>query len=301
MHPQFLPTLQDILPWAQANPDIQGVLLIGSQARSAPAADQWSDLDLMVFAGDPQRLMQDNTWFERFGEVACFFDEIVPLHFNNWRWCVKRVLYADHRDVDFSILPYDHLADVLSDNQEILSRGCQVLYDATPGCLDRQIRALLQSLETQTAHPLTEQELRQVVNELLFHVIWAFKKIKRSELWVAVNCINSHMKNLLLQLIEAHNISIRQQPGVLMYNGRFLEQRAGPEILAQLSACFTKYDPADAVATLERLFEITYTLSKAICEKNGCPFDAAQFERVHKIYSAMKAGEDEPAPVGAQK
>ena len=66
----------------------------------------------MVFSGHPQMWMAENTWFGCFGDVVTFFDEIVPLHFTNWSWCVKRVLYSDLRDVDFSILPFDHLDEV---------------------------------------------------------------------------------------------------------------------------------------------------------------------------------------------
>jgi aminoglycoside 6-adenylyltransferase len=243
----------------------------------------------MVFVTHPQRMMQDTTWFDRFGTVVSTFDEIVPLHFTHWSWCVKRVLYADQRDMDFSILPYDHLDEVLSVNRDIIAKGCQVLYDACGDLLERKIGALLESAPPQTAALPSEAELRQVIGELLYHIIWAFKKIKRGELWVAANCINTHMKNLLLRLIEAHTLLIRQAPDVLQYSGRFLEQRADPAILADLQYCFTHYDRADAIAALGHLFEITKTLSEAICEKTGYPFDAAQFESIQKMFQEMQS------------
>jgi aminoglycoside 6-adenylyltransferase len=295
MHPKFQETIDSIAAWAQADPAVQGVIIIGSQARSTILSDQWSDLDLMLFVDDQQAMMQDDTWTERFGQVICQFDEIVPLHFTNWKWCVKRPLYADLRDVDFSVLPYDRLDEVLAVNRDIIARGYRVIYDSRADLLESKIRALLQAAEPEGFQVLTEREFQLVVSELLYHVVWAFKKIKRGELWVAANCINSHMKNLLFRLIEAHNVTVRQQPDILQYYGRFLEQRTDPQVLAMLERCFTHYDRADAVAALGHLHEITHLLARAICEKTGYAFDAAQFDRIKAVYDEMRTSED-PLP-----
>ena len=288
MYKKFGETINQIIDWAKANPNIQGVVVIGSQARGTQISDQWSDLDLMVLANDPQELVKENTWFHCFGNVVCFFDEIVPLHFSNWNWYVKRVLYTDNRDIDFSILPYHHLDQVLSENMGILSKGYRVLYDASAGQIETKICELLKTHEKEAAHPPTKKELDAVVSDLLFHVIWSFKKIKRGELWVAVNCINCYMKNLLLRIIEAHNVSANQRPNTLMYSGRFLEQRTDQEILAKLAFCFTRYNQAEAVETLQHLIDFTYTTAEAVCGRNGYVFDAALFERIQKMYDEMK-------------
>lgn len=181
---------------------------------------------------------------------------------------------------------------MLAVNQDIISKGYQVLYDPCGDLLESKIQALIQPGALAAPQPPTEAELRLVVSELLYHIIWAFKKIKRNELWVAVNCINTHMKGLLLRLIETHNLVVRGSPDVLQYNGRFLEQRTDPEILAKLAFCFTRYDRADAIAALGHLFDITDTLSRAICEKTGCPFHAAEFQGIKRMYEEMKAVEE---------
>ncbi len=292
MHPQYLPLLQSILSWAQHEPGIQGVVVIGSQARSELVSDRWSDLDLMVFTADPQRWMKDNTWFGCLNanrRVVCHFNEIVPLHFTNWSWRVKRVLYDDALDVDFSILPFAQLDEVLQVNQDIISKGHQIIYDSSPGLLESKITALLQTAGQSPLPALTSQELQNIVSELLYHIVWACKKIKRRELWIATYCINVHMRGLLLRLIEAHNASIGRQPDFLRYTGRFLEQRAAPQILSQLPGCFTKYDEADAIQTLQHLFDITCSISREICDHEHYPFDAEQFAQIQEMFTAMQA------------
>lgn len=291
MHPTYLPTLNALLPWAQSDPRIRGIVLIGSQARATLASDAYSDLDLMVFVSDPQAVMEDESWFRRFGDVVCHFNEVVPLNFTNWSWRVKRILYTDQRDIDFSILPNDNLDEVLEVNKDILSKGWRVLYDPCGDLLENKLRALLLDGYTQTAFIPSETDLRMAVSELLYHVIWAFKKIKRGELWIATGCINTHMRGLLLQLIEAHNRFVGQQTDFLQYSGRFLEQRTDPRTLAQLEGCFTPYDRASAVAALGHYLDLTRFLWHAICEKNAWPFDPAPFDGIKTIYDQMKANE----------
>jgi aminoglycoside 6-adenylyltransferase len=288
MHPKYAETVNQILAWAQSNDDVQGIVTIGSQARTYPVSDEWSDLDLMVLTGHPQAWMADNTWFDRFGSVVTFFDEIVPLHFTNWNWCVKRVLYSDFRDIDFSILPYEHLDEVLSVNGDILSKGYQVIYDAASSLLETKIRALLDRRKPEEPHLPTCEAVDAVVRDLLFHVIWAFKKIKRGELWTATGCINSYMRGLLLQLVEAHNAAASRQPDILQYNGRFLDQRADPQILAALRRCSTRYDAAEAVETLQHVIDFTVIVEKSIYAQLGCEYDQRRAEKIQKMYNVMK-------------
>ena len=289
MHPKYEQTAAQVLDWARTEVSIQGVLVIGSQARCLPPSDAWSDLDLMVLADDPLALVAANGWVERFGRVVCSFEEIVPLHFTDWQWRVKRVLYADERDVDFSILPYHRLEEVLRVNQEILARGFQVLFERSPGALESQIGALLKKQDAPAPHAPGAEEMRAVVSEILYHVIWALKKIRRGELWVAVRCINTHMSGLLLRLIEAHNSATGQPPDSLLYGGRFLEQRTDAAVLARLAGCFARYDAADAQTCLQNQFDLTETLWKTICDRTGAPFEAAAFERIQAVFDRMKA------------
>lgn len=288
MRDSYTLTLARAAAWARETPAVAAVMVIGSQARSAPPADRWSDLDLMIFAADPQAWMADNTWFARFGQPVCYFDEIVPLRFDGWQWCVKRVLYAGGSDVDFSILPYARMDAVLRANREIIAKGWRVIYEAAPGELEGKIAALLQESPPEPAAPASAQELEGVTGELLYHVIWAYKKIRRGELWVAASCINCHMKNLLLRLVEAHNQSTGRQPDPLQYGGRFLERRAAPEVLARLEGCLTRYDASSAVTALECIFALTRDLDREICEIEGAPFDAARYEGVAEMFAALR-------------
>jgi aminoglycoside 6-adenylyltransferase len=290
MQPAYTDIINNIRTWSQQTEDIEGVIIIGSQARNVLLADQWSDLDLMVLVRTPDTFLNGNQWLNRFGNVVCAFNYITPLHFTTWDWCVKRALLDDNRDIDFSILPYDYLDEVLVVNQDIMAKGYRVIYDARAPQLETKIAALVAVHKASSTTPPTEDELCNVVNDLLFHIIWALKKIKRGELWVAVNDINQHISGLLLHLIEWHTISVTHKSASIIYDGRFLEMRADGEILRRLRGCFTNYDPADAIETLGHLVDITHFISQELFEVNGYELDADQFEEIGRLYRAMKEG-----------
>lgn len=274
---------------------MEGVILIGSQVRGGSDADQWSDLDVMLLLNDFRLFLKDNTWVQRFGSVVCAFNYITPLHFVKWDWCVKRVLYDDNRSVDFCVLPYDQVDDVLAINGAILAKGYDVVYDSHPPLLESKIKALLQTVQEETPAIPTEEDLDNAVNDCLFHIIWAFKKIKRKELWVAVNDINEHINNLLLRLIEYHNAAVTQKSTSLMYEGRFLEVRTAGEILDQLRNCFARYDEADAIDTLGHLIDLLAYISKDLYGAYGYRFNAGRFETIRKLYGDMKLQAGGPA------
>ncbi|MBN2305012.1 MAG: aminoglycoside 6-adenylyltransferase, partial [Anaerolineae bacterium] len=285
---QYAETVERIRVWCEREQIIEGAVIIGSQARDELAADQWSDLDVMLFLHDPVVLLDSRDWLDQFGNVVCVFNEIVPLHFMDWDWRVRRVLYDDRRDVDFSLLPHAWVDEVLMVNQGILAKGWRVIYDSSGGDLATKIQAITAALDDTAPFSFSPQEFHNTINDLLFHIIWAFKKIKRGELWVAVRCINSYIGNLLLRLIEWYNATISRTSSRIMYEGRFLEHRTDDTLRGQLRHCITTYGAQDAVDTLGHLLDTARFLAQTLAERNGCTWDTGQFDRIRKLYFEMK-------------
>ena len=88
-------------------------------------------------------------------------------------------------------------------------------------------------------------------------------------------------------MIEFHTASIAKTSQGIRHDGRFLEQRIPQAVLEKLPLCFAKYDVFDAIQTIEHLLEITYYLSKEICEEQNYPFEAKQFDRTRKLYDEV--------------
>jgi aminoglycoside 6-adenylyltransferase len=56
--------------WARDEVEVRAVIAVGSRARVEPPADDWSDLDLMVYTRAPDRLLENTDWLDQVGRVC---------------------------------------------------------------------------------------------------------------------------------------------------------------------------------------------------------------------------------------
>lgn len=290
MHSKYAETVEHIRLWAQQEKDVHCVLILGSQVRKDFEGDEWSDLDVLLLVDNSDIFRQTNTWLAFLGEVLCEIVEEAYLDWIQLTWYTKRILLTDNRAVDFSIMPYERIEDILSLNAEIHANGYQVIYDAGPDRVAPKIEATLATLTEDASKVPTEDELWQTIQTLLFQLIFASKKLKRKELWVAVSCINQQVSHQLLALIEFHTVSVVGAPQRIRYEGRFLEQRMASPLVEKLAPCFAKYDTQDAIRTIHHLLGLSYCLAQDICEKNGYPFKTYLFDKTRELYSEMFGG-----------
>jgi aminoglycoside 6-adenylyltransferase len=232
--------------WAQDQPDIRAGVILGSRARSEMPADSLSDLDLLVIARDPLIYLSNVSWLLTFGEPGLTFVESTAV--GDFR--ERRVLFKDGRDVDFSVVPAAAIQQMLDQQvpveiADVFRRGFKILVDK-----DRLAERLTdRSRWPEKAEQLpTESSWRETSNDFLYHVVWAAKKARRGELWVAKSSCDGYQKNLLLLLIEWHARAKGQRD--TWHNGRYLERWADSAVLQQLPGTFASYTLADVQRAL---------------------------------------------------
>jgi aminoglycoside 6-adenylyltransferase len=240
---------------------------------------------------NPEIFRQTSTWLAFLGEILCEITEETNLDWIQLTWHTKRVLMVDNRAMDFTIMPSARMDDVLSLNAEIHANGYQVIYDRGPDRVAAKIVATLATLQDELPGVPTEDELWQTIQALLFQLIFAGKKIKRKELWVAVSCINQQVSHALLRLIEFHTALFGGAHQRIRYEGRFLEQRMAPPLAEKLPQCFAKYDAQDAIRTIRHILDFSYRLAQEICDKSGYPFPSYPYDRTKALYDDMFGSE----------
>jgi len=117
--------LIEFTDWAQAQPDIEAVALVGSYARDA--ATETSDVDLVVITSQPDRYLGNRGWLERFGQVHRRQIE------DYGKLTSIRVWYTDGREVEYGITDESWAALPLDDGtQRVISDGMRVLLERKP-------------------------------------------------------------------------------------------------------------------------------------------------------------------------
>ena len=108
--------------WASAQPDIEGVGLVGSHARNAP--NEGSDVDLVILTTEVAKYFQNQSWTLQFGEVeGCDVE--------TWgRVKSLRIFYKDGMEVEYSFsLPDWASTPVDAGTYRVVSDGMKIIYD----------------------------------------------------------------------------------------------------------------------------------------------------------------------------
>jgi aminoglycoside 6-adenylyltransferase len=225
---------QKIVSWADEEDDVRAAAVVGSQARREAPADEWSDLDVVLFARNPAVLLEREDWVRKFGAVRLTFLE--PTAVGGQR--ERRVLYEDGTDIDFAVVPFEAIEDATA--AQVAARGIRVLVDKD-GELGRRLREVP---PRDRPAPPTEQELTEVVTDFYYHGIWAAKKLRRGEIFTAKQAVDGYLKRLLLRMLEWHACA-RDSEVDTWHEGRFLEKWADPDALEELQRAYAHYDEAD--------------------------------------------------------
>jgi aminoglycoside 6-adenylyltransferase len=95
----------------------------------------------------------------------------------------------------------------------------------------------------------SQSDLDKLTADFWYHALWTAKKLRRGEVFTAIECLDGYMKARLVTLLEWHARAI--DPSVDTWHaGRFLERWADPGALAQLEKAYAHYDLRDVARAL---------------------------------------------------
>ena len=267
-----------VAEWAANRPDIQGVLVVGSRARHDKPADEFSDLDLVVFADDPDKLVESDAWLAEIGTVVFSFVESTAV--GSWR--ERRAVFAPMLDVDFSVVP-SSLLDVdfsvpgpVSDIvRPVIDRGYRIVHDPD---------GRLSALDSLAISPGTiwklpaEATFTNIVVDFWYHAMWTTKKLRRGEIVVARNCLDSYMKGKLLQVINWH--AHIGNPDLDTWHGsRFFEQWTDEDIVRSFHATFGAANHEQIESDLKRTMDLFSAVARDVAKRLG--YDYPELAETH--------------------
>ncbi len=256
MQDRYLAIKNRILDIANADKGIKAIIAIGSSTRSEVKADEYSDLDLLIAADDPESWLYGNMP-EQLGDLKISFIE--P---SLGGAAERRVLYYNALDVDMIVFTPEQLTKAIKDGVAgwVCNRGYSVLYDT----MDFE-GLLAENVTHEIKHGgLTQAEYINVVNDFCFHTVWASKKILRGELWTAKMCIDAYLKNHLLKMIEMYCVC--KYNADVWHDGRFLDRWADDKVKEALPKCFAHYDKGDMISALFETKALFTELARSVAE-----------------------------------
>jgi len=238
-----------IADWAIERADVHAVAVVGSQARTEAPADRWSDLEVLLVVDDPEPYFRDEGWVSEFGDPLLTF--VGPTAIGGER--ERRVLYRTGEDVDLSLLSPGALAGLEEDEEvaQLLRRGYRVLLDE----IGIEARLHQAAASAPTARAPAPRDFEELSRKFWYHALWAAKKLRRGEVFIAKQCVDGYLKSLLAALLARHARSVDPTLDT-WHGGRFLERWGDPGALAALESAYATYDVRDVARALWQTIDL---------------------------------------------
>ena len=132
--------------------------------------------------------------------------------------------------------------------------------------LEERLRGLAERASEPT--PPTQADFDQLASDFWYHALWTAKKLRRGEVFTAIDCLDGYMKARLVTLLEWHALAV--DPSVDTWHaGRFLERWADPGALAGLEKAFAHYDLRDVVRALWETIDLFQGLEEETARRLG--------------------------------
>jgi len=254
--------IDNFMQYGKTCQDFKASIIIGSRARAEEPADEWSDLDIVLFTENHESYIENTQWLENIGNFTITFVENTPIADSKER----RVLFEDGLDVDFAIINAENIDRLINtpDVIDVLKKGYKVLFDKTKVFQDFKIPKVKLKRAKAIRLP-SSKEFSEVVNDFWYHCVWSVKKILRGELWTAKTCVDVYLKTLLLKVIEWQT-ALSDDPHTIWHDGRFFEKWSDQRVVKQMAKCFAHYENDDIKRALKNTMDLFSSVTVDVCE-----------------------------------
>ncbi|WP_227394716.1 aminoglycoside 6-adenylyltransferase [Jeotgalibacillus aurantiacus] len=265
-----------LLPFAQKEPAIEGVLLTSSRANPHAFRDEWTDFDIELFVND-FTLFQTDDWLNTFGELAAAVPKMPE---KSEEHMTRLTLFQDGTKVDFQIL---HVSTSKKLNPLPLEYdvGYRILLDKT-GVFKNMPHPTHQAYRIQ---PPTEVEFAETVNSFWWDTSYISKSLRRDELFFAKFISESALRlNFFQPLIEwrigsKHDWNVN--PNKM---GRWFKRYLSKEDWEWIERTYAGPDLEDNWRALFHMMDVYHDWATELATELGYPYDL-QTEQNMRAYS----------------
>lgn len=275
--------IRKLKEWGLGNKDIICMLIGGSQANKNKITDEYSDVDVVVFAKRRKFYDKDLSWIEKIGKLASYHEDRIGVPFI---YCVHKIYFTNgaHLDLlfwDRRVLSLGAFYLWLRDHTPLLRfiptlwkkiiiahfsffpkyiyRGYYLLVDK------KNYRPRMEMIGRKFQYkqsPFSQDKLQDVVSRFWGIAYSTAISIRRNELMCAKIVGDNIMKFKLMELIELYAKLTNGEDFDVHDKGRYLEKWAPAFITKRMKNIYGHYDAGDAWRALME----TMDLFGLICE-----------------------------------
>jgi aminoglycoside 6-adenylyltransferase len=262
----------EVVAWAEAEESIRLVVLLGSLGRADTEVDELSDLDVQLYVTEPEQLLADPAWHERFGDL------LVVENLPNPGWYPTRLAYYVDGKIDFIITPASDIGvDTYGEPFRVL-------------CDKDRAAGRLPLVPANRALP-GESEFSECVSWFYAAAIMAARCVARAEPWLA-KARDWDAKQELLKMIEWDHRARFGNGFRTWFLGKHLDQWMDADVRAALDRCWGAFPVSDARTALLETMELYDRLTRRTAEALELPLPSIDAPRaeVARILRTVPGG-----------
>ncbi|SDM69387.1 aminoglycoside 6-adenylyltransferase [Sediminibacillus halophilus] len=260
--------------YAEESENIRAAFLVGSRARVEMPADEWADLDLVVFTKNPALLLNNTNWLSHLGKPVITFLERTAVGDSTER----RVLFEGGLDVDFAFFPVASLPELEKNAEvlDVLAKGVKVVIDK-----DDITRSIIQKAEAlpPSDRGVATMDIENLIHDFWYHAYLAAKKFRRGELLDGKSICDGYMKDCLTLMMKVQ-VKARKDADFQTWHGyRFFERWTGPKVSEEFKKLYARYELKEMWEALKNTMDFFRTISADVCRQLNIvyPNEAAEY------------------------
>jgi aminoglycoside 6-adenylyltransferase len=251
---------------------VYAAVVVGSRARQDHPADEYSDLDLILYVSDDTDLASSRAWLAQLGQVwAAALGQAGP----DPEWLV---IFAGGVKADFVLAPVNdpaaqRLSNLLAASPHglVIQRGLRVLVDKL-GRGPHPIEGNRPDVPVISTEPLSHPEplvFSNAIEQFLVAASRTAKLVRRADLWRAKMACDCELKGYLLEMLGWHARAVHGLQRDTWNDGRFIQEWADKRALAELPEAFGDYSQAGLKRALLATLSLYSWLGRTTAERLG--------------------------------
>lgn len=277
--------LQQIIDWAQNNPDIRALLLTSSLVNPLAPVDELSDLDIELVFDDNSRYIANKIWLNHFGIPIAMIEE--DEHYFDGKHAMKMVLYADHTKVDFKLYSKPNFLKEVNQNQlcEDWDIGYKVLLDK------EGITAAIKkpSYRVSIIKKPTAQKFNQLLNDFWWDCTYVAKCLVRKDIFYAKFMSEDNIRtNYLVPLIEWYIASQHDWNITTNKHGRLFKKYLPERTWEKIIQTFSAADINENWTALFAMADLVAEIGRELADKLTYPYPVKLEQDIRTYLNALK-------------
>ncbi|SMC86227.1 aminoglycoside 6-adenylyltransferase [Chryseobacterium sp. YR221] len=257
--------LEQIIQWAENNPDIRAVLLTSSLVNPYAPVDDLSDLDVELVFESRKDYESGNSWLQLFGDPISMIEEDDTVF--EGRHAMKMVLYRDHVKVDFKLYQVSEFMEEVQKGAlpEDWDVGYKVLIDKDG--LTKDLKP--PTYQSIMIHKPDEKEFQQLMNDFWWDTTYVAKCLKRGDIFYAKFMSENILRaEYLVSLVEWHIGNDHNWDNMTTNkHGRLFKKYLPEDLWSRMEATFSGSSIDENWTALFAFADLVHELGTALAQK----------------------------------